>query len=309
MRKIFITTLVELAEKDPRIVLLTGDLGYSVLESFKEKFPDRFFNTGVAEQNMVGLATGLAEAGFIPFVYSIATFATLRPYEFIRNGPVLHNLPVRIVGTGGGFEYGSAGITHHGLEDLGVMRQQPGLSVIAPMDFQQTRTVLLKTWDLPGPVYYRIGKDDKNTVPGLDGKFEPGRVQQVRDGSDILFMTTGNMGGETVAAADLLEQEGISCAVITAAGLSPAPAEQIKAAVCRFPLVITTESHYRTGGLGSLVAELAAEEAGAGIVLRCGVTDMPAGTSGSQKYYYEKYGLTSVQLADTARDAWRKIQK
>src|SRR5438067_3211269 len=159
MRRAFTNTLVELAEHDPRIMLLTGDLGYLALEPFSERFPDRFFNVGVAEQNMVGLATGLAEAGYVPFVYSITPFATLRPYEFIRNGPILHHLPVRIVGVGGGFEYSHAGLTHHGLEDVGVMRVQPGMGVIAPADHEQTVTAMEATWDLPGPVYYRLGKD------------------------------------------------------------------------------------------------------------------------------------------------------
>src|SRR5947208_6407398 len=128
MRAAFAQTVCSLAANDPRVLLLTGDLGYMALEPFAQRFPDRFFNVGVAEQNMVGLATGLAEAGMVPFCYSIVTFASLRPYEFIRNGPVLHQLPVRIVGVGGGFEYGTAGPTHHGLEDIGVMRLQPGLT-------------------------------------------------------------------------------------------------------------------------------------------------------------------------------------
>ena len=139
MRTAFVNTLAELAALDERILLLTGDLGYMALEPFTDRFPDRFVNVGVAEQNMVGIATGLAEAGFVPFVYSIATFASLRPYEFIRNGPVLHRSRVRIVGVGGGFEYGTAGITHHGLEDVGVMRVQPGLTVIVPGGFRTKR--------------------------------------------------------------------------------------------------------------------------------------------------------------------------
>src|SRR5215467_10225004 len=118
MRRAFVSTLVRLAEADRRILLLTGDLGFT-------------------EQNMLGIATGLADAGFVPFAYSIATFATLRPYEFIRNGPVLHQLPVRVAGVGGGFEYGHAGPTHHGLEDVGMMRLQPGLAVVAPADHAQ----------------------------------------------------------------------------------------------------------------------------------------------------------------------------
>src|SRR3954468_8868154 len=156
--------MTELAAQDERILLLTGDLGFMALEPFSERHPKRFFNAGVAEQNMVGLATGLAAVGFIPFVYSIATFASLRPYEFIRNGPILHQLPVRIVGVGGGFEYGTAGPTHHGLEDIGVMRLQPGLTVVAPADHLQAREVFMQTWNLPGPVYYRIGKDDKTVI-------------------------------------------------------------------------------------------------------------------------------------------------
>src|SRR6266566_4068220 len=126
MRGTFAKTLAELADEDPRILLLTADLGYMALEPFSERFPDRFLNVGVAEQNMVGLATGLAEAGFLPFVYSIVTFATLRPYEFIRNGPVMQQLPVRIVGVGGGLEYGNNGLSHYGLEDVALMRVQPG---------------------------------------------------------------------------------------------------------------------------------------------------------------------------------------
>src|SRR6058998_4414082 len=118
MRKAFVRTLIEIGAADSRVLLLTGDLGYMALEPFAQRFPDRFFNVGVAEQNMVGLATGLAEAGFIPFGYSIVTFAALRPYEFIRNGPILHQLPVRIVGVGGGVEYGNNGLSHYGLEDV-----------------------------------------------------------------------------------------------------------------------------------------------------------------------------------------------
>src|SRR5688500_14281558 len=142
MRNAFLEELLDLADEDPSVVLLTGDLGFMVLEPFAERFPDRFYNVGVAEQNMVGVATGLAEAGYRPFVYSIATFATLRPYEFIRNGPALHNLPVRVVGVGGGFDYAHNGVTHHALEDLAVMRTQPRMTVIAPADAGQARCAL-----------------------------------------------------------------------------------------------------------------------------------------------------------------------
>ncbi|MGH2362610.1 MAG: transketolase family protein [bacterium] len=299
MRGAFTRALVELAEQDPRILLLTGDLGYTVLEPFAEKFPDRFFNVGVAEQNMVGLATGLAEAGFIPFLYSIATFASLRPYEFIRNGPILHQFPVRIAGVGGGFEYGSAGATHHALEDVGVMRIQPGLTVIAPADHEQARSALLATWDLPGPVYYRLGKDDKTTVPGLGGRFELGRAQLIREGADLLMITMGSVAIEVAAAADALAAQGIRCTVMVIASVNPAPVEDLAEVMARFRLALTVEAHYLVGGVGSLVSEVIAERGLDCRIVRCAVNTTPSGVSGSQGYLYDTHGLSCNAIVQT----------
>ena len=305
MRRAFVNTLVELAERDPRILLLTGDLGYMALEPFAQRFPDRFFNVGVAEQNMVGLATGLAEAGFIPFVYSIVTFASLRPYEFIRNGPILHQLPVRIVGVGGGFEYGPQGATHHGLEDVGVMRVQPGIAVIAPADHEQLACALRVTWNLPGPVYYRLGKDDTLTVPGLRGSFRLGCAQPIREGRDVVMIAMGSVATEAVAAAEALEERGVQCAVLVVASVQPAPIDDLAEALARFPLALTVEAHYATGGLGSLVCEVAAERGLGGRVVRCGVRTMSHGASGSQRFLYAMHGLSREALVDTALAALR----
>ncbi|MDP9179407.1 MAG: 1-deoxy-D-xylulose-5-phosphate synthase, partial [Gemmatimonadota bacterium] len=227
MRESFINALSDLAASDPRVLLLTADLGYTVLERFADRNPDQFFNVGVAEQNMVGLATGLAEAGFIPFVYSIATFASLRAYEFIRNGPVLHRLPVRIVGVGGGFEYGSAGATHYALEDVGAWRMQPDLCLIAPADFEQADRALRATWNLSSPIYYRLGKNEKAKVPGLHGEFELGRDQLVREGEDLVIVAMGAIAIEAAAAADLLSPEGIEAAVVVVASVNPAPVDDL----------------------------------------------------------------------------------
>ena len=306
MRGAFTRTLVELAEQDPRILLLTGDLGYTVLEPFAERFPDRFFNVGVAEQNMVGLATGLAEAGFIPFLYSIATFASLRPYEFIRNGPILHQFPVRIAGVGGGYEYGPAGATHHALEDVGVMRLQPGLTVIAPADHEQARAALLATWDLPGPVYLRLGKDDRTTIPGLDGRFELGRAQLIRGGADLLMITMGSVAIEVATAADALAAQGIRCTVMVVASVRPAPVEDLAEVMAGFRLALTVEAHYLEGGVGSLVSEVIAERGLRCRVLRCGVKTMPNGISGSQGYLHRASGLSSESLVATALHALRE---
>ncbi len=303
MRKAFAQTLAELAERDRRIFLLTGDLGFMALDPFTERHPKRFLNVGVAEQNMVGLATGLAESGFLPFVYSIATFASLRAYEFIRNGPIFHRLPVRIIGVGGGFEYGFAGHSHHGLEDVGVMRLQPGLTLIAPADHKQTRAALLESWNLPGPVYYRLGKDDRTTVPGLDGRFSLGRPELIRPGRDIMLLTLGSVSSEAAAAAESLSSMGIGCAVMVVAGLNPAPADDVAEALVRFPMVMTVEAHYVTGGLGSWVSELIAERGLSARLVRCGVKGLPDGVTGKQSYLRKKHGLSRDQLVETARKA------
>lgn len=293
-------TLVELAETDPRILLLTGDLGFMALEPFSERFPDRFYNVGVAEQNMVGLATGLAEAGFIPFVYSIVTFASLRPYEFIRNGPVFHQFPVRIVGVGGGFEYGTNGRSHHGLEDIGVMRIQPGMTVLAPADHLQTAEVVRSTWELPGPVYYRLGKDDRTVVRGLEGRFELGHCQVVREGPDLLIVAMGAIASEAVAAAERLAGRGIGATVFVVASINPAPISDLTAALANFRVVLTVEAHYIVGGLGSLVAEITAD-AGLGCrLVRCGVRTNPGESSGSQQYMEHLHGLSGEALAERA---------
>lgn len=288
---------MELAERDPRIVLLTADLGFMALEPFIDAFPGRFFNVGVAEQNMVGLATGMAEAGMVPFVYSIAPFAALRPYEFIRNGPLLHGLPVRVVGIGGGMEYGPNGISHYALEDVAVMRTQPNMTVIAPADHLQTGAALLATANVPGPIYFRLGKDDGTVVRGLDGTFELGRAQLIRDGRDAAIIAMGPIAGEALAAAELLAGKGLDCAVAVVASVSPAPTEDLALLLSGRRLAVTVEVHYLNGGLGSLVSEVIAER-GLGIrLLRQGVRSMPAELVGSQRYMERSFGLSAEQLA------------
>jgi transketolase len=300
MRKAFVNTIAEIALTDPRLLLMTGDLGYMVLEPFANDFPERFLNVGVAEQNMLGVATGLAEAGFIPFVYSIVNFVTLRPYEFIRNGPILHRLPVRIVGVGGGFEYGHNGVSHYGLEDIGVMRIQPGITIIAPADAEQTRTALLATWDLPGPVYYRLGKDDQTIVPGLDGRFELGRAQTIREGTDLVFITIGSIASHVVTAAEMLSKLGITCSVVIIPSLNPAPVADLLEILGRFHGILTVEAHYLVGGIGSLVSEIIAEHGLSCQVWRCGIKAIPDGKTGSQNYMHHMHGLSSEHLVETA---------
>ena len=300
MRRAFIRTLVDLAEADDRILLLTGDLGYTVVEPFSDRFPDRFFNVGVAEQNMVGLATGLAESGFVPFVYSMTTFVTLRAYEFIRNGPVAHGLPVRIVGVGGGFEYASAGFTHFGVDDVGVMRVQPGLTIVAPADHQQAASALRATWRQDGPIYYRLGKDDVSTVPGLNGRFDPQKPQTLAEGRELLILAMGAVARQAEDAVKQLAASGHSVGFIIVDTVNPPPVELLRQALASVPVAMTVEAHYLVGGLGSLVSEVVAGHGLDCRVVRCGVSTMPVGRTGSEAYMAAQHGLSTEGLVASA---------
>lgn len=303
MRATFLRTLVELAERDDRVVFLTGDLGYTVVEPFAERFPDRYFNVGVAEQNLVGLSSGLAEAGYLPFVYSIASFASMRAYEFIRNGPVMQELPVRIIGVGGGFEYGYAGPTHYALEDVAIMRAQPGLAVVVPADAPQAEAALRRTWDLDGAVYYRLGKDEQARVPGLEGRFRLGHLEVVREGADVALLAMGPIARDAVAAAERLATEGVEATVAVVASVNPPPLADLKALLASVPVAVSVEAHYVSGGLGSLLSEIVAEEGLGTRIARCGVRTLPASVSGTESLMLAAHGLSPEAIAGSARHA------
>jgi transketolase len=300
LRTAFIDTLCQLASEDPRIMLLTGDLGYMALEPFRERFPERFLNAGVAEQNMIGVATGLADAGFRPYAYSIAPFASLRPFEFIRNGPVVHRLPVRIVGMGAGFEYGYSGPTHYALEDIATLRTLPGLAVVIPADSAQAANAIRATSDLPGPVYYSLGKDEKISVPGLNGRFELGKVQVVREGCDIAIITMGSIGQEAAAAAGILADHGVAATVAVVSSFEPDPEEDLANLLVGFRHAISVEAQTVSGGLGSLVATVIASRGLACRLRILGVGSPSDGTSGLQMERWRKYRLDRNSIAEAA---------
>lgn len=303
MRKDFVQSVCRLAESDERIVMLTGDLGYMVMEPFRDRFPDRFFNVGVAEQNMIGLATGLAEAGFRPYVYSIATFAALRPFEFIRNGPVLHHLPVRVVGMGMGFEYGHAGPTHYAVEDIGALRTLPGLTIVIPADSAQAGNAVRSTAALSGPVYYSLGKDDRFVAPGLDGRFELGRLGTIRHGSDVAILSMGSITAEAIAAAELLSAQQIDATVAIVSSFNPDPAEDVAKLLAGFEFAISVEAQTISGGLGAFVSTVIASRGLHCQLLPLAITTSPDGTSGSQQSRWRKYGLDRNSIVATALNA------
>jgi transketolase len=300
MRKAFLQGLCDLAAEDERIVLLTGDLGYMVMEPFRERFPKRFINVGVAEQNMLGIATGMAEAGLRPYAYSIATFAALRPFEFIRNGPVLHNLPVRIVGMGMGFEYGHAGPTHYALEDIGALRTLPGLAIVVPADSAQAGTAIRRTAGLDRPIYYSLGKDDKAVVPNLDGRFEPGRIQIVRTGADVALIGMGSISVEAVAAAEILACAGVEATVAIVSSFSPDPVNDVAELLSRFRHAVSVEAQTVSGGLGAFVSTVIATEGLDCRLKALAVRSSPDGTSGSQAERWRRHGLDRTAIAAAA---------
>lgn len=300
MRQAFVKTLSGLAAADERILLLTGDLGYMALEPFREAFPSRFFNVGVAEQNLIGVATGMAEAGFLPYAYSIATFASLRPFEFIRNGPVLHQLPVRIVGMGMGFTYGHAGPSHHALEDIGALRTLPGLTVVIPADPAQASTAIEQTQALPGPVYYSLSKDDRAVIPGLDGRFALGRIQTIRTGAELAIVSMGSISSEAVAAAMELERYGIQAAVAVVSNFNPDPVEDLAELLSRVPHVISVEAQTISGGLASLLGLVIATRGLACRLSPLAVRTSPDGISGSEPDCWRRHGLDRTAIVERA---------
>ncbi len=307
MRQAFVEELLELAADDDRIFLVTGDLGWSVLEVFARRFPDRFLNAGVAEANMAGLATGLAQTGLVPFIYSIATFASMRCYEQVRNGAVLHHLPVRIIGIGGGYAYGHAGPTHYALEDLGLARIQPGMTLLAPADPAQTRSVVRASVDVSGPIYIRVGKGANPSIPGLDGRFEFGRPEVVREGSQLVLIACGSIAHEALGAARLLETDGLSAAVAVLADVSLTASEPLVNLLQGFPAVVSVEEGYATGGLGSLLAETIALRGLDCRLAICGVRQSCSGTSGSEAFMRAQAGLDAKAVAEAARRLWSTL--
>jgi len=298
MRGALIDTLVSLAEHDPRLFFMTADLGFSVVEKFADKFPKQFVNVGVAEANMLSMAAGMAREGCIPYVYSIATFTAMRGYEQLRNGAVIHNLPVRVIGIGGGFAYGHAGITHHCLEDYAIMRVQPGLRVVAPADPAQARNALVANHTHPGPVYFRIGKGGNPEVPGLAGSYRPEGVELLGDGGDFLIITTGTMATEAIAAREELARQGRHGTVCVAATLQPAPRAELDALRGRYKCVLSLEEHYLNGGLGSMVAEWLCESGWGVPFQRLGVRDIPLGTLGGHAFMLDKAGISRRHVVD-----------
>lgn len=302
MRSVFNETLLEIAGENPRIFMILADIGYGEVEPFAEEFPDRFFNVGVAEQNMTGIACGVAMEGNIAVTYSIANFPTLRPLEQIRNDVCYHNANVKIVIIGGGLAYGSLGISHHSTEDLAIMRALPNLVVIAPSDFAEARAATKAMIEHDGPVYYRCGYKKEPDIHQGEIDFQIGRSIRVREGKDVTLIYTGTIGYNVLQAAKLLEKSGRHCRVLSMHTVKPIDVEAIVKAAGETSAIVTVEEHNILGGLGGAVAEVLAEECGSSVKFkRLALPDINVSRVGSQQWLLAQYGLDAEGIAGSVK--------
>jgi transketolase len=292
--------LVAAAERNPRILGLTADLGkYTDLHVFAERFPGRFFQIGMAEQNLFGVAAGLARTGFVPFATTYCVFATRRAYDFIAIGAALGKANVKIIAGLPGLTTGYGG-THQGIEDLALMRSIPNLVVIDPCDATEITQVVAAIAEYPGPVYMRLLRGEVPVV--LDPatyQFEIGKAKRLRDGDDVAIISTGLMTGRALAAAAALADQGVSAAVLHVSTLKPFDREAVLSLLSRTRAVVTAENHAISGGLGSAVADTVAD-AGLSIRLkRVGIPDCFC-ESGSLPYLTKRYNLDAESIAAAA---------
>lgn len=299
MRTTFIRTLFDLAERDEKIFLITADLGYSVVEEFAKKYPNRFLNVGIAEQNAVGISAGLAMSGWTVYFYSIIPFVTMRCFEQVRVDVAYQNTNVKIVGVGAGLSYGPAGATHHSIEDIAIMRSLPNMRVLCPGDPIETRELVKQSARLKGPMYLRLGKNGEPKIHSETSHIEVGRACEVRAGSDLALISTSNMLENAVQVADKLFAQGIKASVLSMHTIKPLDVDKVREILRKRIPVVTMEEHSLYGGLGTAVAEVIAEAGDATRFLKIALPDEYTHKVGSQEYLRKIYGLDVDSLFQT----------
>jgi transketolase len=305
MRNAFADEITLLAAFDPRIVLLSGDIGNRLFDKFRSQFPDRFYNVGVAEADMISIAAGLALGGLRPITYTIASFSVYRCLEQIRVDVCYHHLPVVIVGAGSGLGYAANGPTHHSCEDLAVLRAMPGMRVVCPSDSWEVRALLQEACRSNDPVYLRIGKKGEPNVHQSLPPLRIGHGFSMRPGTDIAILCAGTLLRDALQAADQLSNEGISAEVVSFHTVKPLDTELLERVFRDFRLVVTVEEHSRLGGLGGAVAEWRSESTHARArLLRLGTPDEFLHLVADQEHARKVFGLTDVQIAASIREAY-----
>ena len=298
MRDSFVRSVLELAKNDKNVELITGDLGFGVLRPFWETVPDQFLDVGIAEQNMTAMAAGMALEGKTVFTYSIGNFPTLRCIEQIRNDCAYHGANVNIVCVGGGFVYGSLGMSHHATEDLSTMRSLPDVAVFAPADKVEAAAVAKAVAAYPGTCYIRLGRGGEKVIREDIGEFVVGKAIPVCEGTRVAIFSTGDIAGEVMKAKAILESQGINPTIYTFPTVKPIDAETIRTCAESHELVVTCEEHSIVGGFGSAVAEVLAEISDSARLVRVGINDTYCAIVGDQNHLRHHYGLTGEQIAE-----------
>ncbi|HEY1455009.1 MAG TPA: transketolase C-terminal domain-containing protein [Candidatus Dormibacteraeota bacterium] len=300
MRTAFIEALNELADEDERVCLIVGDLGYSVIEAFAQKHPNQFVNAGVSEQNMIGLAVGMALSGKVVFTYSIGNFATLRCLEQIRNDVCYHRANVKVVAVGGGLAYGNLGVTHHASEDVAIMRALPNMTVVAPGDPVEARLATRAVVEHDGPFYLRLGKAGEPVVHASVPDFALGRALMLRDGTGVTLIASGGMLATASKVATDLAAQDISVRLLSMHTVKPIDRDAVTRAATETRYIFTLEEHSIEGGLGGAVAEVVAElDPGHAPLKRIGLRPEFNKTVGDQAYLKALHGLDEASVMKT----------
>jgi transketolase len=298
MRKTSLDMVYELARRDKRIFFIGSDLGVGTLKQFKAEMPDRFLMEGVSEANIVGVAAGLALEGKIVYVNTIATFLTRRCFEQVALDLCLHNVKVRLIANGGGVVYAPLGPTHEAIDDIGILRALPNMTIIAPADADEMRRLMPVTVDHPGPIYIRLGKGGDPIVTTDRGPFEIGKAVPMKDGADALIVSTGIMLKAALDASSLLATTGIEAAVLHVPVIKPFDQATFLQFARRVPVIVSVEEHSVIGGLGSAVAEVIAEADfnTAKRFRRIGIPDVFPDQYGSQASLLKRYNITTERI-------------
>jgi transketolase len=298
--------LTKLGNADPRVAMLSGDIGNKLFDKFRAAHPKRFLNCGVAEQNMMGVASGMAMSGMRPFVYTITPFVTTRCLEQIRTDACYHNVPVTVVSVGAGLAYAGLGPTHHACEDISFLRSIPNMTVICPADAWEVRAAMRAVLQQDGPAYIRMGKKGEPLVhKEVPANFKIGESLTISSGSDVCLLSTGNMLPEVIEAAKILGEQGISAEVVSFHTVKPLDTKRLADAFARYKLVATIEEHSLIGGFGSAVAEwMVDSETTPKKFLRFGTPDAFFKLAGEQEFAREKLGLTGHQIAHRIQHAF-----
>lgn len=301
MRNAVIKAIEHRAEKDARLIVITADVGYGVLDSFSEKFPSRFYNMGISEQLMASAAAGMALCGNIVCTYSIGNFATLRCIEQIRNDICYHNANVKIIAVGGGFSYGQLGMSHHATEDIAMMRALPNMKVFVPADPNEALDTVEYALETEGPCYIRLARQGEPILYDKARNPEIVKVQMARPGTDVALIACGPVLKETIRASKILEEQyHRSAAVFSVPCIKPLDVETIVEIAGEFPLIISVEEHQVTGGLGGAIAEAVSAIDGPHAHMRClGLPDEYTSMVGSHDYLCRYYGLDGDAIAGT----------